>query len=294
MAGGVCGVVLAGGESKRFRERMPSLEDKSLYVYEGRPLVEWALEHLSEAAEGLVVSAGTRARAELLARYALKYNAKVVEDPPGVKGPLAGVLASLKVCDAAKALVLAVDVPRVPVGLLEEAVSRVDERTVVSVVTPTGLVASSVLALSVESGLVVVEELLARGRSGLTDVLRGFPDLYLLNTSRRRGWDLVALDLDYPPEEPLLPSPGAVFEEVLVGDVYIKRNYEVREIRATPPRSIWYTLATGDPLGEFALYAEHGVFMLAAKALLDARSEKLRRLGKLLLRVLRTTWENRR
>jgi len=98
------GFVLAGGRSSRMGE------EKALVLLDGRPLVAHALGVLREA--GLPVSVAG-------ARSPLAAFAPVVEDAKPGQGPLAGVCAALASTSARLAVFLPVDLPLLPVVLLD-------------------------------------------------------------------------------------------------------------------------------------------------------------------------------
>lgn len=97
------GFVLAGGQSSRMGA------DKALATLHGRPLVEHALGVLREA--GLDASIAG-------ARSALASFAPVLEDLEPDRGPLSGICAALNATSARWGVFLPVDVPFVPVSLV--------------------------------------------------------------------------------------------------------------------------------------------------------------------------------
>lgn len=103
----VLGVVLAGGESRRMGG------DKALLELDGVTLVERAVRRLAAVCSRVVLADGGR---ETLPGTAS------VEDGPG-KGPAAGILGAANAHPSASLLVLACDLPRVPIGLLSQLAS---------------------------------------------------------------------------------------------------------------------------------------------------------------------------
>ena len=95
------GVVLAGGASSRMGR------DKALIELEGETLVAGAARRLREVCEEVVVADAGRG---LLPGS--------VPDGPG-QGPAAGILGAARARPGERLLVLAVDLPKVPVSLLE-------------------------------------------------------------------------------------------------------------------------------------------------------------------------------
>jgi FdhD protein len=97
------GVVLAGGASRRFGS------DKRAAVLDGRPLLTHAIGVLDALVDDLVVV--TAAERPLPPSVALPPGVRVVDDPPGVVGPLAGLLAGLDAARHDTVLVLGGDHP---------------------------------------------------------------------------------------------------------------------------------------------------------------------------------------
>ena len=98
MADSVAGVILAGGQSRRFGS------DKALFQIEGVPLIQAAYETLIQVASPLFVSvASTQTRYNIPATH--------LPDATGHAGPLAGIYAALNASPHDWLLVLAVDIP---------------------------------------------------------------------------------------------------------------------------------------------------------------------------------------
>jgi molybdopterin-guanine dinucleotide biosynthesis protein A len=111
----VTGLVLAGGQGRR----MGGL-DKGLQSYNGRPLVQHALERLSRqqggAFGGLMVNANRNLQS--YAAIAATYGASVVADThPDFAGPLAGLCAGLENCATPYLLTVPCDCPFFPLDL---------------------------------------------------------------------------------------------------------------------------------------------------------------------------------
>jgi molybdopterin-guanine dinucleotide biosynthesis protein A len=99
----VVGVVLAGGASTRFGA------DKAMAQLAGEPLVRHALRTLGRVCADVVLADGGRA---------LVAGVESIEDGPG-QGPAAGILGAAARRPGQTLLVLACDLPAVPVTLLE-------------------------------------------------------------------------------------------------------------------------------------------------------------------------------
>jgi len=100
------GVVLAGGRSSRMGR------DKALLPFGGKTLLEWQAATLANVAREVWVSGSPE-------EYA-RFEFPVISDSPAGAGPLAGIGAALTLGDV---VVLAVDMPFVPAGLLGHLVA---------------------------------------------------------------------------------------------------------------------------------------------------------------------------
>ena len=95
------GVVLAGGQSRRMGR------DKALVEIAGSRMIEWVSNALAEVADQVVVAGRPEGWAEH----------EGLVDPPGLGGPLAGLVAALQM--GSDLLVVAVDQPWVRVETLQ-------------------------------------------------------------------------------------------------------------------------------------------------------------------------------
>ena len=100
MTAAVSGVILAGGQSRRFGS------DKALFEIKGTPLIQQAYDTLNAIASPLFVS---------VASEEIRYDIPVTHlyDAPGHAGPLAGICTALQASPNDWLLVLAVDMPLV-------------------------------------------------------------------------------------------------------------------------------------------------------------------------------------
>ena len=95
------GVILAGGRATRMENR-----DKGLVVYNGHPLVSYAIAALTPAASPLYINANRN-----LAHYR-QFGHPVITDPTdSYDGPLAGVLAAIAQATTEHLLVMPCDCP---------------------------------------------------------------------------------------------------------------------------------------------------------------------------------------
>lgn len=103
------GVVLAGGASRRMGR------DKALLTYRGRGLAAWAAERLAAAGLEVVLADGGRDVAPPWPS---------VTDAAGRQGPVAGLLGAAAARRDRSLIVLACDLPLVPVALLAALAAR--------------------------------------------------------------------------------------------------------------------------------------------------------------------------
>jgi molybdopterin-guanine dinucleotide biosynthesis protein A len=106
---GVSVVVLAGGRSSRFGS--PKLEA----VLDGRPILEHVVELARSLSDDVVVAVSASGDATL----SLPEGVRAVRDPEAFGGPLAGLASALDAVDREIAIVLAGDMPRLAVQLVE-------------------------------------------------------------------------------------------------------------------------------------------------------------------------------
>ena len=102
---GWTGVVLAGGRSSRMGR------DKALIEWEGRALLDRALDILQPQVDDLLVIGDPE-------KYGHVGPFVLADDIPGV-GPLGGIVTAMRYAAHDRLLVLACDMPRVPAMLLE-------------------------------------------------------------------------------------------------------------------------------------------------------------------------------
>ncbi len=102
------GIVLAGGESRRFGEG-----DKALAELEGVPLVERAVSATEEATEAEPVVAVRDEEGRETVRKVLKTDTRFIFDSEGYEGPLAGLDAGIREVEAPRVFVCGCDMPLV-------------------------------------------------------------------------------------------------------------------------------------------------------------------------------------
>jgi molybdenum cofactor guanylyltransferase len=152
-------VLLAGGKSSRMGH------DKALIPIDGLPLWERQLLLVQQLAPMQTFLSGPpRARWDA-GRYT------VIEDVQPDAGPLAGLVAALRVCSARHLLALAIDLPKMTTPYLEQLLASC--RADVGVVPKNGRHFEPVAAVYPKSCLPRAEEALATGEHALQDFAEG-------------------------------------------------------------------------------------------------------------------------
>ena len=116
----ITGIILAGGKSSRMGK------DKGLCTFNGKALVEYAIEALKPLCGQLVISANHYP--EMYNRYGLPV---IADEVKGI-GPMGGIHACLKRSDTQHNLVLSCDTPFVGAILLRHLLSQVENEQVVA------------------------------------------------------------------------------------------------------------------------------------------------------------------
>jgi len=113
------GVVLAGGQSRRFGE------DKRFFFISGKPLIQLAVEKLRAITPKIYVVADDKDA--LLARVkdfgaVIPDDVKVITDIEKFKGPLFGIYSFFKKTTESVAIFVPVDMPYLPLSLLQHMI----------------------------------------------------------------------------------------------------------------------------------------------------------------------------
>jgi len=125
MATEATGFVVAGGRSRRMGR------DKALLPWHGKTLLDHAVERLAGLCGRIFVLCGREPRYQDRGR-------PVIVDPVRDAGPLAGIVAGLRVLEDEPGLFLAVDLPQVPAALLGHLLDRAEGWDAVVPVSPGG------------------------------------------------------------------------------------------------------------------------------------------------------------
>jgi molybdenum cofactor guanylyltransferase len=124
---GTLGVLVAGGAGARLGAGLP----KALVALGGMTLLERAAGTLASVCDELVVVAPPALALALPAALRTRVGGvpRRVDDRPGARGPLAGVVAGLSVSPFERAVVLGVDFPFMEPAFLEAMLERLDVRS---------------------------------------------------------------------------------------------------------------------------------------------------------------------
>jgi len=114
----ITGLILAGGAGSRV-----SGQDKGLLHYHGQLMIEKQLDWLANQVDSIVISANRN-----LDKYR-SYGFPVVTDlTDEFSGPLHGIYQGLQSCKTTHLYVHPVDVPFLPVNLVEQIISQLDKK----------------------------------------------------------------------------------------------------------------------------------------------------------------------
>lgn len=106
----ISGIVLAGGEGKRFNNR-----DKGFIELNDKPLIEYVINAITPQLDDIVISANRNT--SLYSRYA---DIVIKDDANDFRGPLSGIASSIPHCKHEWVLVVPCDMPYFPDGLVDK------------------------------------------------------------------------------------------------------------------------------------------------------------------------------
>jgi molybdopterin-guanine dinucleotide biosynthesis protein A len=115
------GLILAGGQGSRMGGR-----DKGLVAYRGRPLIDHVIERIAPQVDELLISANRN-----LDDYARRGYRIVTDTLPDFQGPLAGVLAGLRVASHEWVLTAPCDMPHLPGDLAARLLAATQGHSIV-------------------------------------------------------------------------------------------------------------------------------------------------------------------
>ena len=114
----ITGIILAGGKSTRMGK------DKALIKIDGKTLIENTLEKIKDYCIKVIISANNSES------YSFLNHEIIVDEQPGL-GPLGGIYSCLKHSKAEKNLVMAVDIPFINKGFIENLLKHMEDGDIV-------------------------------------------------------------------------------------------------------------------------------------------------------------------
>lgn len=167
----ITGLLLAGGQGARMGGA-----DKGFVAYEGRPLVEWALERLRPQVGAVMISANRN-----IERYAA-YGCPVVSDDArdSYAGPLAGLIAGLRACPTALLAVVPCDTPHFPVDLVATLAAALADPAVPLAFAATDVREHPVFMLCRRAARAQLADYFAKGGRAIRDWQRGIGAVQVL------------------------------------------------------------------------------------------------------------------
>jgi molybdenum cofactor guanylyltransferase len=151
-------IILAGGRSSRMGA------DKSLLSVDGQPIIERICERLAGRFDQILISAN---EPEKLAFLGLE----IVPDRIPGQGPLMGIASALEASSSELNFVVACDIPRMHIALVEEMLAEADRSGADVVVPTTGSEAYEPLfAVYRKSALEAINKVLASGGRRISDI----------------------------------------------------------------------------------------------------------------------------
>ena len=115
----VSAIILAGGQGVRMGR-----ENKGLVSFNGKPLIQSAIDRIAPQVDELIISANQN----ISAYQSLGYS--VVEDGDENLGPLSGILSSSRIAKNALILVVPCDMPFLPTDLVKRMTQHFDSQAV--------------------------------------------------------------------------------------------------------------------------------------------------------------------
>lgn len=152
----ICGIILAGGESKRMGR------DKTILQYKGQSLVERMVQTLLPFCKNILISSNTQLHAGL--------GYELVPDIIPSKGPIGGIYSCLKSTPCLYNMVLPADVPLVSAGLICFLIENAHPQKISAIVTPSGFV-EPLCAIYPTTILPELENFIQTGNNKLIDFL---------------------------------------------------------------------------------------------------------------------------
>lgn len=153
----LCGIVLAGGESKRMGR------DKTILQFEGQSLVERMVRFLSPICQNILISSNSKLHEGL--------GYEVIADEIPSKGPIGGIYSCLKKTGCLYNMVLPADVPLLSTELIRFLIENAHPEKISAVVSPTGFV-EPLCAIYPKTILPALWDFIESGNNKLIDFLK--------------------------------------------------------------------------------------------------------------------------
>ena len=152
----VCGIILAGGQSKRMGN------DKTSLTINGKTLVETLLEKLKPSCDTILISSNSDRHHNL--------DAKVIPDVIRKKGPMGGIYSCLLESSHPLNLVFPADAPNISTKLIEFIITNAHPNKISAVVSPTGFI-EPLFATYPNRVLPIMNSFLEKGNHKLIDLI---------------------------------------------------------------------------------------------------------------------------
>lgn len=280
-----CGVILSGGLSRRFQVPGEAWVDKALFPIGNKAMIRWVIDSLRPVVDSVIIAVNSWDRA---ARYReVIPEAIYVVDSELFRGPLAGIYSGVRACADDYVVVVPNDMPFIRGEAIALMIDGLRGFDTVTYVMPNGHIGNALMALRRDFAIKVLDLLASFGRNKSFDIFRGAPRALFLNPIVH-GLDVGSFVNINTRDD--LARKAEAGEVIVNSDVSLVRDFTIDDaVNSRIDRlvgSLWYTIATGDYMPEFRLYAEAGLHMLAAHTLLDSRNERVKALGRKILQTL--------
>lgn len=158
----ITGFILAGGKSRRMGS------DKGLLNYNGRPMVQYSIDLLSEFCSRIIISTSNPA-----------YNVFGLETIPDILpdiGPMGGIYSCLKASKTSMNICLPCDIPQMDRSILEYIINYADGSSCIVPCTP---FPEPLVAIYPTTVIPIMEQLIHEGKYKMTGIFNIAPVKYL-------------------------------------------------------------------------------------------------------------------
>jgi molybdopterin-guanine dinucleotide biosynthesis protein A len=153
----ICGIILAGGESKRMGS------DKTILNFRGKSLVERMAGIISPFCKKILISSNSQ--------HHIGIGYKVVPDEISGRGPIIGIYSSLRKSDSIYNMVLPADLPLISAELVRFLLNHAKQEKISAIVTPEGYI-EPLCAMYPKTILPALEDFIQSGNNKLIDFLK--------------------------------------------------------------------------------------------------------------------------